>query len=61
MKTTAEIVTARLREMSKETFSNSLSDLKPVERESVKQALNELHRMLLNISENIKNDKQVGS
>ena len=52
MKTTAEIVTARLREMSKETFTNSLSELKQTERESVKQALTELHAMLLNIRDN---------
>jgi hypothetical protein len=56
MKTTAEIVTARLREMSKETFSNSLNELKATERESVKQALTELHRMLISISESQKID-----
>lgn len=56
MKTTAEIVTARLREMSKETFSNSLNELKATERESVKQALTELHRMLISISESQKKD-----
>lgn len=57
MKTTAEIVTARLREMSKETFSNSLNELKAPERESVKQALTELHRMLISISEAQKKER----
>jgi len=51
MKSTAEIVTAKLRELSKDTFTNSLADLKQEERESVKTALKELNRMLLDLKE----------
>lgn len=52
MKSTAEIVTAKLRAMSKETFSNSLSELKAAERESVRLAITELDRMLRDIAKN---------
>lgn len=58
MKSSAEIVTARLREMSKETFANSINELKATERESVKQALTELHRMLLKIREHQINEAE---
>lgn len=51
MKTSSEIVTARLRAMSRETFTNSLTELKSAERESVKTALTELDRLFASLSD----------